>query len=146
MARFSSMLLALFVATAAVAAPLNQQRAGLGSIQCNIDRAKIVVTLATTGAAVKKIDTTDPATATAVTTAQAGLTAAGDGIKQIALALVTGSAPPADARDATKQGLLDAQTALTGITDPTVNATLADAQSKLAAAIQDGDDVVADCV
>ncbi|KAJ6465946.1 hypothetical protein C8R47DRAFT_45735 [Mycena vitilis] len=145
MARFSSMLLALFVATAAVAAPVNP-RAGLGSVQCNIDRAKIVVTLALTGAAVKKIDTTDPATATAVTTAQAGLTAAGDGIKQIALALVTGGAPPADARDATKQGLLDAQTALTGITDATVNATLADAQSKLAAAIQDGDDVVADCV
>jgi hypothetical protein len=57
----------------------------------------------------------DPATATAVAAAQAGLKAAGDGIKTIALSLVTGQAAPADAREAVASGLLDAQTALTGI-------------------------------
>ncbi|KAJ7911108.1 hypothetical protein B0H13DRAFT_1713938 [Mycena leptocephala] len=143
MARFS-ILFALFAASVAFAAPVQQR--GLGSLKCNIDRFKIVTTLAATGSAVKKIDTTDPATATAVTAAQAGLTSAGDGIKTIALALVTGGTPPADARDQVQKGLTDAQTALTGITDATVTDTLATAQSKLAAAIQDGDDVVADCV
>ncbi|KAJ7886160.1 hypothetical protein B0H14DRAFT_3127930 [Mycena olivaceomarginata] len=144
MARFS-VLLALFAASAAMAAPVHQQR-GLGSIQCNVDRFKIVTTLAATGSAVKKIDTTDPDTAAAVSAAQAGLTSAGDGIKTIALALITGGTPPADARDQVQKGLTDAQTALTGITDATVTDTLATAQSKLADAITDGDDVVADCV
>ncbi|KAJ7315129.1 hypothetical protein DFH08DRAFT_422497 [Mycena albidolilacea] len=142
MARFS-MLLALFAAAAATAAPV-QQRA-LGSLQCNVDRFKIVTTLAATSGAVKNIDTTNPDTATAVATAQAGLSSAGDGIKAIALALITGGTPPADARDQVKTGLDDAQTALIGITDPTVSDTVAAAQSKLAAAIQDGNDVVADC-
>ncbi|KAJ6558216.1 hypothetical protein B0H19DRAFT_1070758 [Mycena capillaripes] len=144
MARFSSVLFALFIASAAVAAPVNQR--GLGSLTCNVDRFKIVTTLAATGLAVGKIDTTNPDTATAVAAAQAGLTSSGDGIKSIALALVTGGSPPADARDQTKQGLLDAQTALTGITDATVTDAVAAAQTKLAAAIKDGDDVVADCV
>ncbi|KAJ7788334.1 hypothetical protein B0H14DRAFT_3577108 [Mycena olivaceomarginata] len=107
MARFS-MLLALFAAAAATAAPV-QQRA-LGSLQCNVDRFKIVTTLAATSGAVMNIDTTS----------QAGLSSAGDGIKAIALALITGGTPPADARDQVKTGLDDAQTALIGITDPTV--------------------------
>ncbi|KAJ7499711.1 hypothetical protein FB451DRAFT_1549253 [Mycena latifolia] len=143
MARILSVFLALFIASAAVAAPVEQRQ--IGNLQCNIDRFKIVTTLAATGSAVKKIDTTNNATATAVKAAQAGLSSAGDGIKTIALSLVTGQAAPAAARDQVQQGLLDAQTALTSITDATVNATLADAQSKLASAIQDGDDVVADC-
>ncbi|KAK7053791.1 hypothetical protein R3P38DRAFT_2852171 [Favolaschia claudopus] len=142
MARFSSILLALFVASAAVAAPV-QQRA-LGSLQCNIDRLKIVTNLALTGAAVGKIDTTAADAATAVTTAQAGLKSAGDGIKTIALSLVTGSAPPAEARDQVKQGLLDAQTALSGLDN--TDSKVANAQAKLASAISNGDDVVADCV
>ncbi|KAJ7911916.1 hypothetical protein B0H13DRAFT_2271818 [Mycena leptocephala] len=154
MARFS-MFLALFAASAIIAgkffstylleqylhfivsAPVHQQRA-LGSLQCNIDRFKIVSTLAATGDAVNKIDTTNPDTATAVTAAQSGLSSAGDGIKTIALALITGGTPPADARDQVGKGLTDAQTALTGITDATVTTSVADAQSKLAAAIQDG--------
>ncbi|KAJ6579577.1 hypothetical protein DFH09DRAFT_979562 [Mycena vulgaris] len=145
MARILSVFVALFIASAAVAAPVGLENRQLGNLACNIDRFKIVTTLAATGSAVKKIDTTDPATAAAVKTAQAGLTSAGDGIKTIALSLVTGQAAPATARDQVKQGLLDAQTALTGITDPTVNATLSAAQDKLASAITDGDDVVADC-
>ncbi|KAJ6544227.1 hypothetical protein B0H19DRAFT_1170003 [Mycena capillaripes] len=140
MARFSSVLFALFIASAAVAAPVNQRAS------CGVDRFKIVTTLAATGLAVGKIDTTNPDTATAVAAAKAGLTSAGNGIKDIALALITGGSPPADARNQTQQGLLDAQTALSGITDDTVTADVASASSKLAAAIQDGDDVVADCV
>ncbi|KAF8173799.1 hypothetical protein K438DRAFT_1728277 [Mycena galopus ATCC 62051] len=145
MARFS-VILALFAASTAMAAPFDR-RLSLSSVfsACNVDRFNIVTTLASTGSAVGKIDTTDPATATAVTAAQAGLTSAGDGIKTIALALVTGGTPPADARDQVKSGLANAQTALSSITDPTANATVADAQGKLAAAISDGNDVVADC-
>ncbi|KAJ7165597.1 hypothetical protein C8R43DRAFT_1104199 [Mycena crocata] len=143
MARILSVFLALFIASAAVAAPIEQRQ--LGNLACNIDRFKIVTALASTGGAVKKIDTTDPATATAVAAAQAGLTSAGDGIKTIALSLITGKAAPADARDQVKQGLLDAQTALTGITDAAVADAVTAAQTKLAGAIADGDAVVADC-
>ena len=52
-------------------------------------------------------DIADPAVKDATT---AGLKAAGDGIKTIAKALITGGAPPAEARDAVKAGL-DASTA-----------------------------------
>lgn len=77
--------------------------------------------------------------------AQAGLTSSGEGIAQIALALITGQTAPAAARLQVKQGLLDAQSALGNITDPTATASVAAAQSKLADAITDGDNVVADC-
>ncbi|KAJ7197020.1 hypothetical protein GGX14DRAFT_472566 [Mycena pura] len=148
MARFFSLLVTLFIAAAAVAAPVAvpvEARAGLGGIACNVNRFKIVTTLAATSAAVGKIPTADSTTASAVTTAKAGLKSASDGIGQIALALVTGGAPPAAARDQTQKGLLDAQTALTSINDPTAASSTASAMSKLAAAIQDGNNVVADC-
>ncbi|KAJ6473224.1 hypothetical protein C8R45DRAFT_409452 [Mycena sanguinolenta] len=143
-----SVVLALFAASGALAAPFPSRRASsLANIfsSCNIDRFNIVTTLASTGIAVGKIDTTNNDTAAAVTAAQAGLTSAGDGIKTIALALITGGSPPAAARDQVQTGLNNAQTALSGITDPTVTTTVADAQSKLTAAISDGNDVVADC-
>ncbi|KAJ6615518.1 hypothetical protein B0H10DRAFT_1801369 [Mycena sp. CBHHK59/15] len=128
-----------------LAAPLHQRQ--VGDLQCNVDRFKIVSSLAATGKAVKAIDTTDPATASAVTAAQAGLTSAGDGIKTIALSLVTGQAAPADARTQVGAGLTAAKTALAGITEcvPAAAATVAAAQTQLATTIQDGGDVVADC-
>ncbi|CAK5267219.1 unnamed protein product [Mycena citricolor] len=138
MARLSAFF-ALFVASSTMAAPL------FGLSGCGLDRFNIVTTLAETGVSVANINTADPATAASVKTAQAGLTSASAGIAQIALALITGGTPPAAARTQVQKGLTDAQTALSGINDPTVNQTLADAQSKLAAAIQDGNDVVADC-
>ncbi|KAJ7083106.1 hypothetical protein B0H15DRAFT_851306 [Mycena belliarum] len=143
MARILSVFLALFIASAAVAAPIEGRQ--IGSIKCNIDRFKIVTTLAQTGTAVKKIDTTDPDTATAVQAAQAGLKSAGDGIKTIALSLVTGKAAPAEARDQVQKGLTDAQDALTGITDETVTDSVAAAMAKLTASIENGAAVVADC-
>ncbi|KAJ7165910.1 hypothetical protein C8R46DRAFT_1347620 [Mycena filopes] len=143
MARFS-FIIALLAASAAFAAPAPSRRAA--NLACTIDRAKILISLATTGIAVKKIDTTDPATAAAVATAQQSLASVGGGIATIALSLISGGTPPADARTQVQTSLVDAQTALTGITDATVNATLADAQAKLATTIQDGDDVVKDCV
>ncbi|KAJ7931043.1 hypothetical protein B0H13DRAFT_2263954 [Mycena leptocephala] len=143
MARILSVFLALFIASASVAAPVEQR--GIGSLSCNVDRFKIVTGLISTGSAVGKIDTTDPATATAVAAAQAGLKAAGDSIKDIALALVTGKAPPADSRTGVSQGLNDTRSALESITNPAVSASVAAAQTKLQAAIDDGNDVIADC-
>ncbi|KAJ7028360.1 hypothetical protein C8F04DRAFT_1119789 [Mycena alexandri] len=137
-------LFTLLVAAVATAAPLGN-RAGLGSIKCNIDRFKIVTSLAATNLAVKQIDTSDNDTATAVGTAQTGLSSAADGIKTIALNIITGQTPSADARTQVQNGLNDAQTALTGINDSTASAAVASAQTKLAATIQDGNDVVADC-
>ncbi|KAJ7776221.1 hypothetical protein B0H16DRAFT_1505976 [Mycena metata] len=143
MARILSVFVALFVASASVAAPVEYRQ--VGDLACNIDRLKIVAGLLSTGAAVNKIDTTDPATATSVAAAQAGLTTAGDAIKDIALALVTGKAAPASSRTGVSQGLNDTRSALERITDPTVNATVAAALSQLQAAIDDGNDVIADC-
>jgi len=156
--RFTSVFATLLVFVAsAVAAPIDlgqigQDLSGLLSGaatkavgQCNVDRFNIVTTLAATGAAVGKIGTSDAATATAVKAAQAGLRSSGEGIAQIALALITGGAPPAAARDQTQKGLTDAQTALQGITDATVKDAVTAAQAKLADAIKDGNAVVADC-
>ncbi|KAJ7735134.1 hypothetical protein DFH07DRAFT_780143 [Mycena maculata] len=143
MARILSVFLALFIASAAVAAPVEQRQ--VGDLACNVDRFKIVTTLASTGSAVGKINGTDPTIATQVTAAQAGLTSSGEGIAAIALALVTGKDAPAPARIQVKQGLLDAQSALGNITDPTAAASVATAQTSLAAAIVDGNAVVADC-
>ncbi|KAJ7766038.1 hypothetical protein B0H16DRAFT_384877 [Mycena metata] len=143
MARLIALFI-VFLAALVTAAPLGT-RAGLGSIKCNIDRFKIVTSLAATNAAVKQIDTSSSDTAAAVGTAQTGLSSAADGIKTIALNIITGQSPSAAARTQVQNGLNDAQTALTGINDSTAGATVAAAQSKLAATIQDGDDVVADC-
>ncbi|KAJ7736457.1 hypothetical protein B0H16DRAFT_1573842 [Mycena metata] len=143
MARTLSVLLILCLAWFTIAAPL-QQRQG-GDLQCNINRLKIVNSLASTNTAVGKIDTTDPATASAVTAAQAGLTSASAGIKTIAQSLLTGQAAPASARDQVQAGLLAAQTALTGITDPTATAAVTAAQNQLTTTIADGAAVVADC-
>ncbi|KAJ6549798.1 hypothetical protein B0H19DRAFT_1031434 [Mycena capillaripes] len=149
MARILYVIWALCLALLTVAAPLQQRQ--VGNLQCNINRFKIVTSLASTSTAVGKIDTTDPATASAVTAAQAGLTSAGAGIKTIALSLVTGQAAPASARDQVQTGLLAAQTALAGITDanpsfsPTATAAVTAAQNQLTTTISDGAAVVADC-
>ncbi|KAF7349113.1 hypothetical protein MVEN_01433500 [Mycena venus] len=143
MARVLSVLLALCLAFFAVAAPLQQRQ--VGDLQCNINRLKIVASLASTTTAVGKIDTTDPATASAVTAAQAGLSSASDGIKTIAQSLVTGQTAPASARDQVGAGLLAAQTALTGITDPAAATAVTAAQNQLTTTIADGKAVVADC-
>ncbi|KAJ7265753.1 hypothetical protein C8J57DRAFT_1330496 [Mycena rebaudengoi] len=143
MARILSLFLALIVASASVAAPIEQRQ--LGNLACNIDRFRIVTGLLSAGSAIGKIDTTDPDTATAVEAAQAGLKAAGDSIKNIALALVTGQAAPADARTGVSQGLNDTRSALESITNTAVSDSVQAAQSKVQAAIDVGNDVIADC-
>ncbi|KAJ7097429.1 hypothetical protein C8R44DRAFT_370067 [Mycena epipterygia] len=143
MARILSLFLAFFIASASVAAPVEQRQ--VGDLDCNVDRLKIVADLVAAGSAVKQIDTTNPDTATAVAAAQAGLQTAGDAIKDIALALVTGQAAPESSRTGVSQGLNDTRSALSGITDPTVNSTVAAAQNKVQSAIDAGNDVIADC-
>ncbi|KAJ6493428.1 hypothetical protein C8R45DRAFT_928179 [Mycena sanguinolenta] len=95
MVRILSVVCTLFLAAFSVAAPLSVRQ--VGDAQCNKDRANTVAGLVATNAAVKQIDTTDPATASAVQAAQAGLKSAGQGIAGIAVALVAGqNAPAAD--------------------------------------------------
>ncbi|KAF9262148.1 hypothetical protein L218DRAFT_810697, partial [Marasmius fiardii PR-910] len=116
----------------------------IGNLTCNIARGKIVAALAKSGSNAKKIDTTtDPAVADAVTTTQTGLKDAGDGIKTIALSIITGQAAPADARDKVANGIQSASDALTALQseDPNVQATL----QSLADASSAGQDVVANC-
>lgn len=57
----------------------------------------------------------DSAVTSATTAAQSGLSSAGDGIKTIAAALISGQTAPASARDQVGAGLTAAGTALNGI-------------------------------
>ncbi|KAJ3868103.1 MAG: hypothetical protein NXY57DRAFT_958873 [Lentinula lateritia] len=133
-------LLAVFILLVD-AAPLKSRQ--IGDIQCNVARLQIVSDLAETGNLLSKINGNDAATTSAVSTAQSGLSSAGDGIKTIAAALIEGQTAPADARDQTADGLQTALTALSGLnsTDPAVASTL----SKLNEAISAGQSVVSDC-
>ncbi|KAJ3852828.1 hypothetical protein EV368DRAFT_82142 [Lentinula lateritia] len=133
-------LLAVFILLAD-AAPLKSRQ--IGDIQCNVARLQIVSDLAETGNLLNKITGNDAATTSAVSTAQSGLSTAGDGIKTIAAALIGGQTAPADARNQTADGLQTALTALSGLnsTDPAVASTL----SKLNEAISAGQSVVSDC-
>lgn len=79
------------------------------AIACNVARFQIVAALAQTGNSVDKIQDQTVATA-----AQAGLDNASAGIGQIAKAILTGAAPPADARDQTAAGITAATQALGG--------------------------------
>ncbi|KAJ7617837.1 hypothetical protein FB45DRAFT_840672 [Roridomyces roridus] len=143
MARFTSLIVALFVASASVAAPVETR--GIGSLACNIDRAKIVAALVQSNISVGKIDTSDPDTATAVTAAKAGLSQVTSAIESIAEALFTGQAPPDSARVGVSLGLNATRSALDGITNPAVSSSVAAAQTNVQSAIDDGNAVLADC-
>ncbi|KAF7362808.1 hypothetical protein MVEN_00630600 [Mycena venus] len=143
MVRMISVFSTLILAAFAAAVPLQTRQ--VGNAQCQIDRKKIVLNLIATSSAVGKIDTTDPTTATAVQAAEAGLKSAAQGILAIAAELKSGQNASAMDRDQVGAGLTAVQTALTGINDPTVNATVTNALDKLSKTIAAGQAVVADC-
>ncbi|KAG7086614.1 hypothetical protein E1B28_002558 [Marasmius oreades] len=137
-----SVLLAVSASLAAPAVSLESRQ--IGNLACNVARGQIVAALNKSGKNLKNVDTsTDPAAAGAVTTAQTGLKAAGDGIKTIALSIITGQASPAGSRDQVANGIQSATDALTALqsTDPNVETTL----QSLADATAAGQKVVATC-
>ncbi|KAJ7058877.1 hypothetical protein C8F01DRAFT_1059595 [Mycena amicta] len=143
MVHLLSVVLSLFVVSTTVAAPLEQRQ--LGNLQCNIDRIKIVADLVQANIAVKKIDTSDAATASAVSDAQAGLSSVTSAIESIALSLVTGKAAPGDARTAVSAGLNQTRSALEGINNPAVASAVSAAEGKVQSAIDAGNGVIANC-
>ncbi|KAJ7358153.1 hypothetical protein DFH08DRAFT_953341 [Mycena albidolilacea] len=143
MVRMISVYFTLFLAAFAATAPL--QASQVGNAQCQTDRKNIVLSLLLTTSAVGKIDTTDPATATAVEAAEAGLQSAAAGIMAIGAALQSGENAPSEDRDQVSAGLTAARNALTGINDKSVNATVTNALNKLDKAIAAGKAVVVDC-
>ncbi|KAF8212607.1 hypothetical protein K438DRAFT_1662168 [Mycena galopus ATCC 62051] len=143
MVRILSVVCTVFLAAFAVGAPLGVRQ--VGDLQCNEDRLATVSGLAATTAAVKKIDTTDPTTASAVTAAQAGLQSASQGIAGIAKALVAGQTAPAADRTQVGAGLTAAQTALTGINDPAASDAVTTALGKLSDTITAGQGVATNC-
>ncbi|KAF8212584.1 hypothetical protein K438DRAFT_1566170, partial [Mycena galopus ATCC 62051] len=124
-------------------APLGVRQ--VGDLKCNIDRVATVGGLAATTAAVNKIDTTDPTTASAVKAAQAGLQTASQGIAGIAKALITLQNAPAADRNQVFAGLTAAQTALTGINDPAASDAVTTALGKLSDTITAGKGVTSNC-
>ncbi|KAJ7849225.1 hypothetical protein B0H14DRAFT_3452597 [Mycena olivaceomarginata] len=145
MVRMISVYFTLFLAAFAATAPLQARQ--VGNAQCQTDRKNIVLSLLLTTSAVGKIDTTGPATATAVEAAEAGLQSAAAGIMAIGAALQSGENAPSEDRDQVSAGLTAAQNALTGSMSEckSVNATVTNALNKLDKAIAAGKAVVADC-
>lgn len=127
-------MIATLVASSSAASIYPRQNA----IACNVARFQIVAALAQTGNSVDKIQDQTVATA-----AQAGLDNASAGIGQIAKAILTGAAPPADARDQTAAGITAATQALGG--GDASDSAVVSAQSSIADAATAGKAVLANC-
>ncbi|KAJ7304633.1 hypothetical protein DFH08DRAFT_793627 [Mycena albidolilacea] len=146
MVRVFSVALSLLVAAYAAAAPMApMHRRQTGDLDCNLARLKIVFDVAATQKLVSQINSTDLATASAVAVAQAGLQSVNSAIQDILAAVFAGQTAPADSRDQVSQGLNTANSALNLIKDPSLNATVTEAQKRLLTAGADGDKVVAEC-
>ncbi|KAJ7190763.1 hypothetical protein GGX14DRAFT_579561 [Mycena pura] len=143
MARFSLALLSLCVAACTLAAPM--QRRQTGDLQCNLARLQIIADVASAETLLGQINATDLATASAVAVAQTGLKSVDTAIQTILAAVLQGNTAPPETRDQVGNGLTAAQTALKSITDPSVNASVAAVQAKIASAGVDGNNVVAEC-
>ncbi|KAI0708675.1 hypothetical protein C8Q76DRAFT_799905 [Earliella scabrosa] len=122
----------------------------IGNLQCNVDRLKIVGTLAAMQGTLKKLAgqvSNDPEAAAGVQSVQDSVSGAQDAIGVIAKALFTGQAAPASARDDVRSNLEAAGTALASITstDPAVTANLDKATTQLTNAGEAGEGVVANC-
>ncbi|KAA1474615.1 hypothetical protein DENSPDRAFT_931784 [Dentipellis sp. KUC8613] len=120
----------------------------IGNIQCNLDRAGIVLQL---GKAKSTVDdlASSPAlqNVSDIQTVQDGIAGAQGAVGVIAKALLSGQTAPADARDQVAGNLTSATTALSTITSTDADATdsLAKAQQQLNSAISFGQGVVANC-
>ncbi|KAF8198685.1 hypothetical protein K438DRAFT_1966648 [Mycena galopus ATCC 62051] len=143
MVRIFSAISCLAAVACVVAAPIHRRQTG--DDQCNLARLKIIFDVAGTQSLVSQINATDLATATAVADAQVGLQSVNSAIQVILGAIFANQTAPADFRDQVSAGLDAARSALATITDPSQNATVTAAQTRLLTAGADGDMVVADC-
>lgn len=156
MSRLSTVLVAVFLlfcnAYMTLAAPLAERQllGGLGGIGCNVARVQTVAGLTRTIGEVNRLSqaaAADPAAASAASTAGAALSSAQGGIREIAMSLFTGQAPPQSGRETVEAGLTDAKAALDSInsTDPAIMAQVAEAQKDLASTAEAGQKVVSRC-
>ncbi|KAF7351714.1 hypothetical protein MSAN_01604600 [Mycena sanguinolenta] len=143
MVRIFSVVVSLFVAICATAAPM--QRRQTGDLDCNLARLKIIFDVAGTQQLVSQINATDLDTASAVAVAQTGLQSVNSAIQVILAAIFSGQTAPASFRDQVEAGLNLANFALGNITDPSLNSTVTAARTRLLTAGADGDMVVAAC-
>ncbi|KAL0564028.1 hypothetical protein V5O48_018028, partial [Marasmius crinis-equi] len=113
------------------------------SLQCNIARAVIITDLQDTALLLEKINISNDTVAKAVDDAKEGVKTAGEGIKNILTALISGETPPADGRTQVDKGLGIMRTALTGLnsTETDIKTTLEKVEDTIAA----GNEVVATC-
>ncbi|KAI0767510.1 hypothetical protein C8Q74DRAFT_1203295 [Fomes fomentarius] len=120
----------------------------LGNLQCNLDRLKIVTTLASLQGTLKDIVGGGDATAAeSIKAVQDNISGAQGAIGVIGKALITGQKAPAEARDQVLNNLTDATAALGNITstDEGVTASLEKATTQLTNSILAGEGVVANC-
>ncbi|KAF7354638.1 hypothetical protein MSAN_01377300 [Mycena sanguinolenta] len=143
MVRIFSMVFSLVAAVCVVAAPMKTRQTG--DLDCNLARLKIIFDVAGTQQLVSQINATDLSTASAVAVAQTGLQSVNGAIQVILAAIFSGQTAPANFRDQVEAGLNLANSALSNITDPSLNATVTAARTRLLTAGADGDMVVAAC-
>ncbi|KAI0806709.1 hypothetical protein C8Q74DRAFT_1312793 [Fomes fomentarius] len=120
----------------------------IGNLQCNIDRLKIVATLAKMQGTLASIASGgDPTAAASIKPVQDNVSGAQAAIGVIAKALLTGQKAPAEARDQVQDNLVAAGTTLGSITstDEDVSAKLQKATTQLSDAASAGEGVVANC-
>ncbi|KAJ7032826.1 hypothetical protein C8F04DRAFT_1235208 [Mycena alexandri] len=123
------MLFTFCLAVCAAAAPLHRRQTG--DLDCNLARLKIISDIAAAQPLISQINTTDLVTASAVAMAQTGLMSTNAAIQDILTAVFANQTAPANSGDQVGLGVNGAHNALSTITDPSVNATVAAAQAKL---------------
>ncbi|KAK7052197.1 hypothetical protein R3P38DRAFT_1638614 [Favolaschia claudopus] len=144
MVRISAVITLTFAALAA-AVPMQTQRRQTGDLDCNLARLKIIFDVAASKKLVSQINATDLPTANALAIAQTSLDSVNSGIQDILAAIFDAKNAPALSRTQVSDGLDAARSALAIIKDPSLNATVAEAQARILTAGQDGDKVVAEC-
>ncbi|KAL8409733.1 hypothetical protein RB594_006232 [Gaeumannomyces avenae] len=130
-----------FSATLTQASPIdlgNIKLGSLGSIKCNLARARIVGALSASKSAANSI--TD---ATVKQATLDGINAANGGVSNIGKALVAGTAPPSSEREKVEAGLRAATAAAQG--GDQTDANVAKATKSLADAAAAGQDVLTEC-
>ncbi|KAJ7680636.1 hypothetical protein DFH06DRAFT_425250 [Mycena polygramma] len=132
MVRISFGVFSLFVASCAVAAPM--QRRQIGDLDCNIARLQLLFNIRASQDTLATMNVDDIQVMSQVAVAQAGLTNATNVVQGIFEALNAGKLAPAPSRDQTVFALNHANASLAQINDAGSNATVAAAMKTVGAA------------
>ncbi|KAJ6476054.1 hypothetical protein C8R47DRAFT_1142118 [Mycena vitilis] len=143
MVRISFGVFSLFVASCAVAAPM--QRRQVGDLDCNIARLQLLFNIRASQNTLAAMNVDDIQVMSHVAVAQAGLTNATNVVQGIFNAVIGGKLAPAPSRDQTVFALNHANSSLAKINHAGSNATVAAAMKTIGAAGDAANGIGATC-